>query len=483
MKKILLIASLLFISCIYAQQQDISSLRLDRSIKVIYDENAIQEKTEIAFDANGNLTLYIEYDWDDTTQYIIPKSKSEYTYDANGNQILEISYYWNANTQSFVPNSKYEATYDAKGNFSFYIVYSWDDITQSFVPSYKSESTYDANDKETSAINYSWDYTTQSYVLAGNTEIDSNGNETSYINYSWNDKSKSFAPEDKHEYTYDANGNETLYIPYYWDDTTQSFAPFYKRESTYDANGKLTLRTNYSWNTVSKSIAPEDKQESTYDVNGNNILYISYLWNNTTQSFVPLYKQESTYDGDGKPTGWKIYSWDDTTQYFVPKSKSVLSYYNGLFLNDIIYKWYPELGVYRPSFKTEYTTILDTDTQLHRMGVLYQYDTNFNVWKKLEREELKSYQYNTKTELSTQTIENNLITLYPNPTSKLLYVSHTELNSLGIQIVDVNGKQMYSGTIQKDVPLDISSYTRGLYLVTIENKETKKKNTYKIIKK
>jgi hypothetical protein len=150
----------------------------------------------------------------------------------------------------------------------------------------------------------------------------------------------------------------------------------------------------------------------------------------------------------------------------------------------MMYKWYPELGVYKPSVKTEYATILDTTTQLHRMGVNYQYETNFNVWEKLEGEEFKSYAYYTKTaSLSTQTIEKDLISLYPNPTSQGLYVSHPEFNSLGIQIVDLNGKQMYLGTIQKDVPLDVSTYTPGMYLVTIENKETNKKNTYKIIKK
>ena len=46
-----------------------------------------------------------------------------------------------------------------------------------------------------------------------------------------------------------------------------------------------------------------------------------------------------------------------------------------------------------------------------------------------------------------------------------------------------NGKQIYSGTIGKDQPLDVSNYTPGMYLVTIENKEANKKNTYKIIKK
>ena len=75
------------------------------------------------------------------------------------------------------------------------------------------------------------------------------------------------------------------------------------------------------------------------------------------------------------------------------------------------------------------------------------------------------------------------IMVYPNPTSQSLYVSHPELNLFGIQIVDLNGKQVYSGTISKDQPLDVSNYSQGMYLITIENKEANKKNTYKIIKK
>ena len=89
--------------------------------------------------------------------------------------------------------------------------------------------------------------------------------------------------------------------------------------------------------------------------------------------------------------------------------------------------------------------------------------------------------------LQTLSIEDNAleaqIKVFPNPTSQSLYVSHPELNSFGIQIVDINGKQVYSGTISKEQPLDVSNYSQGMYLVTIENKEANKKNTYKIIKK
>jgi hypothetical protein len=72
--------------------------------------------------------------------------------------------------------------------------------------------------------------------------------------------------------------------------------------------------------------------------------------------------------------------------------------------------------------------------------------------------------------------------VYPNPTSEMLYVSHPELNSFFIQISDLNGKLIYSNTINKEEPLDVSNYSQGMYLVTIENKESNKKNTYKIIK-
>ena len=89
--------------------------------------------------------------------------------------------------------------------------------------------------------------------------------------------------------------------------------------------------------------------------------------------------------------------------------------------------------------------------------------------------------------LQALSVEDNVLDVqlkvYPNPTSQSLYVSHPDMNSFGITIVDLNGKQLYSGTINKEEPLDVSNYTQGMYLITIENTTTNKKNTYKIIKK
>ena len=73
--------------------------------------------------------------------------------------------------------------------------------------------------------------------------------------------------------------------------------------------------------------------------------------------------------------------------------------------------------------------------------------------------------------------------VYPNPTAQMLYVSHPEQTTFSIGITDLNGRQVYLGNINTTSPLDLGQYPQGMYLVTIANTLTHKKNTYKIIKK
>jgi hypothetical protein len=84
--------------------------------------------------------------------------------------------------------------------------------------------------------------------------------------------------------------------------------------------------------------------------------------------------------------------------------------------------------------------------------------------------------------IEESTLDLQLI-VYPNPTSQLLYVSYPELHSFTIQLSDMNGKLLYTGTINNNQPLDVSNYTQGIYMASIEHQVTHKKNTYKIIKK
>ena len=94
--------------------------------------------------------------------------------------------------------------------------------------------------------------------------------------------------------------------------------------------------------------------------------------------------------------------------------------------------------------------------------------------------------YHPALNLQALSIQDNALALqvkvYPNPTSQSLFVSHPDVTTFTIQITDMNGKLKYTGAVIKDMPLDVSNYATGIYLITVENKESNIKNTYKFIK-
>ena len=72
--------------------------------------------------------------------------------------------------------------------------------------------------------------------------------------------------------------------------------------------------------------------------------------------------------------------------------------------------------------------------------------------------------------------------IYPNPVNELLYISHPTENNFYIYISDITGKKIFKGEVQKQNPVNISQYPKGIYLLTVITGEIKKTNTYKIIK-
>ena len=272
----------------------------------------------------------------------------------------------------------------------------------------------------------------------------------------------------KKSYTYDANGNLTLYIAYNWDTDSQSFVPSYKQEYTYDANGNRTLTLGYGWQTVSQSFLLLNKYEYTYDANGNRTLNIAYNWDTDSQSFVPLYKYEYTYDANGNRTLYIDYNWDTDSQSFVADWKFEYAYdANNFKTNETTYYWYPEFGFYKPSFKTDISIQSETDTNLVREGITSEYDTNFNTWNELEGEESKSYWYYTKeSSLSTDIVELNSFTIYPNPTNNTLFISGSE-SPLTISIYNMLGKEVLS--INNTDNINVQALPKGVYAIRISD--------------
>ena len=141
----------------------------------------------------------------------------------------------------------------------------------------------------------------------------------------------------------------------------------------------------------------------------------------------------------------------------------------GYVLDYEIHNWIQELGQMKPVNKTVYSIFLETDTNLVREGIIYEYDTNFNTWNELEGEEFKSYFYYTKTSsLSTNSIELNSFSIYPNPTKGYLKINSSEsLINPFFELYDIKGSKIFSKPFNFSEPIDVNGLKPSIYLYKI----------------
>jgi hypothetical protein len=91
--------------------------------------------------------------------------------------------------------------------------------------------------------------------------------------------------------------------------------------------------------------------------------------------------------------------------------------------------------------------------------------------------------------LSVSTLTNeDAISIFPNPVVNYInfYFKQTVSTNYNVKLFDINGKQVLDATLQsqsQNVPLDISQLSDGMYVLTIESKETNYLKSFKIIKK
>lgn len=82
--------------------------------------------------------------------------------------------------------------------------------------------------------------------------------------------------------------------------------------------------------------------------------------------------------------------------------------------------------------------------------------------------------------LNVADFDNDIISLYPNPTSDLLNFSMKGLENIPVQIIDVNGKIVLNSKVSNEGSINVSSLKTGTYFAMLQVE--KKTTSYKFIK-
>jgi hypothetical protein len=383
--------------------------------------------SEQKFDEYGNIILGTRENWNFESNISIPMDKYEHTYNENGNRIQTLEFYWDIESQSYSLSNKKEHTNNENGNLIQTLEFYWDIESQSYSLSNKKEHTHNEN-----------------------------GNLIQTKKSFWNTESQSFSYTNgqKEEYTYNVNGDRILLLVFNWNMETESFdLPKSRTDFVYDENQRLISRTvQRTWDSNNQLWDFRTTRDYVWDENDNNTLVTQKFWDLESNSYIPSHKTIKTFSNFSQ---------------------------NFIFESSTIHSWNEEINIYEPTFKTIVSTTLDSEDKLHRTGTISKYNIESDNWDEIDS---RFFKYTKTPSLSTNSVEPNSFSIYPNPTKGNLNINSSEsLTNPIIELYDVKGSKILSNPFRLTEPIDVSDLQPSMYIYNVKD-GSEVKQSGKIIK-
>ena len=89
----------------------------------------------------------------------------------------------------------------------------------------------------------------------------------------------------------------------------------------------------------------------------------------------------------------------------------------------------------------------------------------------LTRKSISSFVFDLSSTLNKQSQEIEPITIFPNPTSGLIFLSGS-YSEIKCSVFSISGKQLFQQTISNEKDLDLSELKKGLYFIEIQHKNS-----------
>ena len=75
------------------------------------------------------------------------------------------------------------------------------------------------------------------------------------------------------------------------------------------------------------------------------------------------------------------------------------------------------------------------------------------------------------------------VRVFPNPAQDYVSISYPQESVFEVSVLDLNGKLVHKGVYVNNEPISFRSFSPGSYVIWVINKQTKQRNSYKIIKR
>jgi hypothetical protein len=375
MKPFLAAITLMTSFAAFSQNENVVKMRLD---SVISEKNDFPySKSTFFYDEQGNEIRWIDYYWNDTSNYWMEDYKNELIYDTNGNLIMQITsgkkdsknrkieyipdtnkklskiiqYLWNDTTNKWEENNRWEYAYLYDSNKN--LIMEVRDGGDYFGRKQKIESWYNSKGCKIKEIAYLEKENVREEYSKTEYLYDTNENLTKKINYNINiwvclekypviERKKKDCTWYKREYVYNMNGNLIKEIRYH--EKKNTWKNYYKSEYIYNPNENLIKKICY--NSEKNPCEHTSISEYVYDTNGNPIKTICYSRKrNTWKSSCKI-----EYDRNADTTKEITYHWEKNSWKGEQKKEYI---YNNAGKEVMRIRWYHINNAWQMLFKDE----------------------------------------------------------------------------------------------------------------------------------
>ena len=218
------------------------------------------------YNAMGYMNHIIAYDLDTASQQMLPSWKEDLSYDGNGNITVYLDAEWDVDAGQWVNTEKWEDEFDGNSNWTGEIYYEWNESSQQWEESVKYELTYDGQGNLITEIASYW--ATQWILWWKDEYTYTDGKLTTYLELVWDVNSSAWENDYVTGYTYDENGRLALEVTEKWNTTINEWVNYEKYEYTHDEQDRLIEEVDSYW---TDQWIMEWKYLYTFDTDGNTV--------------------------------------------------------------------------------------------------------------------------------------------------------------------------------------------------------------------
>lgn len=386
----------------------------------------------------GKYSSIHKYSYDTLNASWYEEGKIIFTYNTLGQVITVEMLFWNDSV--FENYEKWEYFYDMSGNLVEKVEYVGINVNQ-WVQNHREIYVINSNNLVDTKVEYAWSTTTNSW------------------NSFW-----------KTEYTYYPNGEIKKVLDKKWVGTEWENFTLHIENRDISTN-KLYSIYRYSYDVSTDSWKNSMLDSIVYNSIADEVITHYNNWNSTTNSWMFISRdlifknsQDLCYKKTIQIFNIPLSEWKNLYEYdYQYDSNNNLT--QELKKNWVETDWMPD-----------YSLDYNYNSENYKTYKIYRvWDITINGWKDINRH---YFWYEENPLIIDNETQEHVLSIYPNPSAGENVFIEFKVNTfnepLKLTIYSLNGNMIYSNSINVDnqnctYKLDVSSWSRGLYLIEIKN--------------